>query len=143
MARPETANEQRTCHVCGKTGHASQFVKNRNKCLPCERKYRNERHAAGLGRSKTQQRDWNLRHEYGITLEDYERMYAEQKGCCAICGAHHARLCVDHDHKTGEVRKLLCLGCNFFVGYLEKRGGFLHEAVAYLDGFASKTNGTA
>ena len=56
---------------------------------------------------------------YGITEQDYERMYIAQNGCCAICGKHSStfkkRLSVDHNHKTGQVRGLLCYRCNKFV----------------------------
>lgn len=66
----------------------------------------------------------NLMQSYGLSLEDFKRMVVAQKGRCAICGRHHSkcpkgkgrrprvRLCVDHDHKTGVVRGLLCHNCN-------------------------------
>ena len=54
---------------------------------------------------------------YGITIEDYDRMYEEQGGRCAICrtdqpGGAGERFSVDHDHETGKVRGLLCNNCN-------------------------------
>lgn len=50
----------------------------------------------------------------GITAEEYDLRLAAQGGGCAICGAtpKTRRLHVDHDHKTGAVRGLLCLRCN-------------------------------
>lgn len=52
---------------------------------------------------------------YGISAEQYKILYEAQGGRCAICrratGATR-RLAVDHDHKTGEVRGLLCKPCN-------------------------------
>jgi len=57
--------------------------------------------------------------KYGITEADYERMYTAQNGCCAICKKHSSnfkrRLNIDHNHKTGQVRGLLCYRCNKFV----------------------------
>ena len=53
---------------------------------------------------------------YGITAEDYQRLYLLQGERCAICGVatgKRKRLAVDHDHETGEVRGLLCGKCNF------------------------------
>lgn len=54
--------------------------------------------------------------QYGLTVEDYNKMLKHQKGRCAICGKtekeHGRHLCVDHNHKTGMVRGLLCLYCN-------------------------------
>jgi hypothetical protein len=50
----------------------------------------------------------------GFTAEDYDRLLAAQGGGCAICKAppKTRRLHVDHDHKTGAVRGLLCHRCN-------------------------------
>ncbi len=69
---------------------------------------------------------------YGITNADYAARLAEQGGVCAICGRPerqiHPRsgvvqsLSVDHDHKTGEVRGLLCSRCNRLVGRAEAVG---------------------
>ena len=65
-----------------------------------------------------------LKYEYGITLEDYNKMLNEQEGKCAICQKHQNELkkilYVDHDHKTGEVRGLLCKNCNVALGFYEK-----------------------
>lgn len=64
----------------------------------------------------------HLRSQYGITPEDYDRMFAEQGGCCAICGRVYTtrRLHIDHDHGTGKIRRLLCSGCNGHVGWFER-----------------------
>ncbi len=53
---------------------------------------------------------------YGITAADYEAMYERQGGRCAICGAAEGKLVVDHNHKTGKVRELLCHLCNAMIG---------------------------
>ena len=58
--------------------------------------------------------------KYGITVEEYERKYESQKGCCAICGKPFAALCVDHNHETLTIRDLLCRLCNMRVGWIEK-----------------------
>ncbi len=67
------------------------------------------------------QRKCKLKKNFGITLEDYDRMFAEQKGLCKICGGDtpNKRLAIDHDHKTGKVRGLLCLRCNTKLGWYE------------------------
>jgi hypothetical protein len=48
-----------------------------------------------------------LKYEYGITLDDYNKMFNAQEGKCAICQKHQNELkktlCVDHDHKTGQL----------------------------------------
>lgn len=73
-----------------------------------------------------------LREKYGITPEDYERMFAEQQGRCAICHAEDPRLVVDHDHATGAVRGLLCHSCNVALGWLRDREDAAERAAEYL-----------
>lgn len=55
-----------------------------------------------------------LKRTYGITLDEYEAMQAAQDNVCAICGRppRSRSLHVDHDHKTGLIRGLLCMPCN-------------------------------
>lgn len=78
---------------------------------------------------------------YGITIEEYEAMFTEQRGRCALCGEPEkaslhgkvTRLTVDHDHDTGEVRGLLCRRCNWQLGLIE--ANFDLEALSmYLNG---------
>jgi hypothetical protein len=72
-------------------------------------------------------RDWWVKNKYGITSEEYEEMLKRQNGVCYICEkpetatfkGEPARLSVDHCHKTGAIRKLLCRNCNTTVGRLE------------------------
>jgi hypothetical protein len=63
-------------------------------------------------------------------------MFGEQKGCCAICGKHRSEfkngLAVDHDHKTGKIRKLLCIKCNVRLSVLENEE-FVIMANRYLE----------
>jgi len=77
-----------------------------------------------------------LLRKYNLTGADYNRMFNEQGGCCAICGKHQKdmkkKLAVDHDHETGEVRALLCGGCNTLVGRLEANPERVEKCHAYL-----------
>jgi hypothetical protein len=87
---------------------------------------------------KQYQADKWLKHTYGITRAEYERMFAAQDGCCAICrqpgkvnkGRLRA-LHVDHDHVTGQVRGLLCHQCNVSLHVIE-RPEWLTAAHQYL-----------
>jgi hypothetical protein len=76
------------------------------------------------------------KRKYGITLEDYNRMFEEQGGRCAICGTHQCAtgraLAVDHDHKTGKVRGLLCQACNTAIGKLNDDPELIHKAADYV-----------
>ena len=75
-------------------------------------------------------RNSRLKAEFGITATQYDAMYANQNGKCAICNtqetsksSHSAApkaLAVDHDHSTGKVRALLCSRCNQAVGMVKE-----------------------
>lgn len=78
-----------------------------------------------------------LRRVYNITVEDYKAMLVEQGGGCAVCGTvPDERLCVDHDHATGQVRGLLCRNCNRDLSVIERR-----EYAAKLNAYLEKTSG--
>lgn len=72
--------------------------------------------------------------QYGITLADYEKMFNKQSGVCAICGQPplDKALVVDHDHKTGKVRGLLCCLCNTMLGFAAESTKVLELAAQYL-----------
>lgn len=73
--------------------------------------------------------------KYGLTLEDYLRMEAEQHGCCAICDKRQRNdraLFIDHDHTTGRVRGLLCSRCNTTLGRFRDDTRFLKRCLVYL-----------
>lgn len=88
-------------------------------------------------------REWNLRDSFGLTGEDYTAMSVRQGNVCAICeqpetAIHHKTgepraLAVDHNHKTGAVRGLLCRDCNLGLGLFEDDRDILARAQAYLD----------
>lgn len=77
--------------------------------------------------------------KYGITIERYESMLDEQGGVCAICrGSDNGdkstgRFHVDHCHKTGKVRGLLCMSCNHGLGKFKDSIESLRSAAAYLE----------
>lgn len=75
---------------------------------------------------------------YGITSEQYWALYEAQGGVCAICqrakGTARRKLSVDHNHKTGEVRGLLCGPCNRDVlGHLRDDPAALRRGADYLE----------
>lgn len=84
-------------------------------------------------------RTQGIKNLYGhnFTTLDYNILFTEQKGSCRICGIHRDKLrkslSVDHNHKTGNVRALLCLGCNTKIGILE--GKLFTKALKYLKRF--------
>jgi hypothetical protein len=79
----------------------------------------------------------HLKYHYGLTVEQYQAMVEAQGNRCKICerGPEETgskRLCVDHDHKTGKVRSLLCHYCNKALGHLEDSVERLQAAIEYL-----------
>ncbi len=85
-------------------------------------------------------RNKSLVRDFGIDLAEYQRLFVEQKGVCAICsqpetekrGGKTKWLAVDHDHSTGAVRGLLCTACNKGIGLLQDSVAVLTSAIAYL-----------
>src|SRR5216110_416922 len=80
-----------------------------------------------------------LLFKYGITENDYDDLYRKQEGRCAVCkraaSSFKHRLSIDHDHKTGEIRGLLCIHCNrYIVGRHRREHGsdLLKAAYEYL-----------
>lgn len=72
---------------------------------------------------------------YGLKAGEYDAMLARQGGRCYICGATPSRpLVVDHDHRTGAVRALLCHHCNVTLGHALESTEILRRAVLYLEG---------
>jgi hypothetical protein len=72
----------------------------------------------------------------GLTEDEYNRLFEQQGGVCAICGhtgtGKHGYLCVDHDHKTGKVRGLLCNSCNMGLGHFGDNASILKKMIDYL-----------
>lgn len=83
-------------------------------------------------------KDLRLRREFHITLNHFNYVKEFQQGGCAICGKKVTkkgipiRLAVDHDHKTGEVRGLLCLTCNKGLALFFDDAKLLYNAYRYL-----------
>lgn len=93
--------------------------------------WREEQNAKRRGRP---QRHVHLKHFYGMTEEQYAAMFASQGGCCAICQQPSLRtLHVDHCHRTGKIRALLCTHCNNALGAMHDDPARLRAAADYLE----------
>jgi hypothetical protein len=71
---------------------------------------------------------------YGINLDAYNELKEAQSNKCAICKAEPTQreLAIDHDHKTGKIRGLLCLNCNVGISYFKDNPFLLQQAISYL-----------
>jgi len=129
-SRGTLTETHKRCPKCLEWKTHDQFRKDKSKlmnlstlCSPCQIGY-------------------DLQKRYGIGLEEFTDLLAKQGGGCAICGATKGskksdRLFVDHDHKTGKVRGLLCHRCNCMLGYSRDKVSNLRRGIQYLEG-ASK-----
>lgn len=126
------------CPKCQNIQTISRFNKNKNTkfgiacyCKPCsknrnKRKYDSEYH-----------RSYNLKKNHNITSEEYNKMFVKQNKLCGICQKDLTILKknnvhLDHCHKTGKIRGILCLNCNFGLGSFKDNEEFLEKAIQYL-----------
>lgn len=87
-------------------------------------------------RRQEKHRAQQLMAKYGITVEDWDRMFAEQGGVCAAChrpSPDGGRLHVDHNHKTKKVRGLLCSPCNIIIGQADEQPARLRSIAGYVE----------
>lgn len=80
--------------------------------------------------------NWHLQKNFGISVEQYREMSARQNDVCAICKRpetmKNRSLAVDHCHKTGRIRGLLCGGCNVSLGRVNDDPALLQSMIDYL-----------
>jgi hypothetical protein len=141
--------EMKHCKTCNTTKPLSDFGllrgKPRHICKECRKQESKDWYEKNKDRKKALsqkykhiKKDKDLQSTYGIDLETYHKMLAEQNHQCKICLAHQDTLkramCVDHDHNTGKVRGLLCDTCNRSLGLLKDNVDTLMRAVDYLRG---------
>lgn len=126
----------KTCNKC-KTP-SLDFYKGQTCCKTCSK-------AASKKWKQNNQdkvKDYHLDNGYGIKIEEYNSMLAAQNGACKICLKPESsldsrsklpkKLAVDHCHKTGKVRGLLCYNCNRGIGLLKDDYDIVQRAAEYL-----------
>lgn len=126
-----------TCAKCGVVRVQRRVRANGSVGWAC-REARRERRLAnpaawqGVVRSGTRETPAARRlRKYGVTPDQYDALVTLQAGRCAIC-QREAPLHVDHDHATGRVRGLLCMGCNTGLGHFRDSATALRQAAIYL-----------
>lgn len=84
--------------------------------------------------NKEKWKDKDLQKRYGVSLEQYNKMLAEQDNVCYICKDNKSNkaLAVDHCHTTGQVRRLLCSNCNTSLGLLKEDIGLMEKLIEYV-----------
>ena len=141
-----------SCPICGvvRTSENS-YGSTQTYCKSCLSKYNKKRYSGG-NRGNHGNRGYYLEQKFGITSEDYKDMMEAQGGTCAICNGKNAvrkratfgnkpftiALAVDHNHKTGKVRGLLCNSCNTSLGKFKDDITLLKRAIEYLEETSEK-----
>ncbi len=142
--------ELKQCSACKELLDEECFTKRteyrgklRSQCRKCVNKRNLERYYAS---DKTQKRKitykYNLKVNYGLNVEEYNKIYEEQKGVCAICssplenvflGIEGTRSALDHCHMSGKNRQILCILCNTGLGVFRDNPVYLSKAKEYLE----------
>lgn len=124
------------CPCCKKSKREDEYYKNSYRstgraahCKKCVVAKQTARYTKD--EIKLKNRKHKLKIQYGLTIEDYEKMCQEQDHQCFIC-KERVRLVVDHNHTTGKVRKLLCHNCNAGLGHFRENPVFLDAAKEYV-----------
>lgn len=148
-------DNKKLCGKCRNILDISKFNKQKSRknglqlwCSDCIRIDKSRRYHGGRSEiMKNQWRGYTLKRKYGITTEDYNKMADLQQGKCAICGEEQLtennqyntkKLVIDHSHKNGKVRGLLCSECNNGMGKLKDSVEILKKAINYLKKYDSQ-----
>lgn len=120
----------------------ANFTLPTNRCRECWNKYQceytKERRVENeefRNKLSAHTRKSTLKAKYGITEEQYQEMHRIQGGVCAICKfpcSSGDKLSVDHCHKTGEIRGLLCKSCNIAIAAVDESEDVIYSMLDYL-----------
>lgn len=138
------------CTVCKQNKEYKQYHKSKAtkdgygyRCISCDRAARENYRKTNEDRFRKVARKKQLKHKYGLSTGDYEKMLLSQNSGCAICETKNPNgetsdsdfmkhFSVDHCHNSGKVRGLLCTACNRALGFLQESPKILSRALEYL-----------
>ncbi len=154
------------CTKCLKTKELNMFSTNKQgkgglqpRCRECQKKYRREWYKANrelakkintawsdknpnhgkewYKANKNKARNYQLKRDFGISIEEYGKMLELQGYRCKICLVDASKFnkvfAVDHSHKTGKIRGLLCGPCNSAIGLMKEKIEVFKSAISYLE----------
>ena len=122
------------CSTCKQEKPLSDFYKKRSICKICSNKASSKWKKENKEKDQLSRQKSKLKAKYGITIEQYQAMVEEQKGVCYICKSENPnrKLNVDHCHKSGKIRRLLCDKCNMTLGLVNDSQELLKQFLFYL-----------
>jgi hypothetical protein len=128
--RPEKGYREKSCKEC----RYAQARSNKNRAANVARYRSSDKYKESIRRG--------VLKKYGLTIEEYNNVVESQDGLCAICKNPETRtirgklksLSVDHDHKTGRVRGIICDNCNTILGRVKDSEDHLLALLDYLRG---------
>jgi hypothetical protein len=154
ISRKEAASKNMIYFFSGepcKNGHVSLRYTKNNLCLLCARSEETKKKSKLYYANNSQkiiekvrqysidnpfyERSNRLKRRYGITLEEFNSMFIRQGKRCLLCGTDSPdgrNWAVDHSHKTGEVRGILCTKCNVMIAMARDSVDMLRRGISYL-----------
>lgn len=117
------------CQVCHNESVTTWRAENKERWGRYMKEYR-KKNADRIRESD--RRRW-LMTKYGITPKEYDELLVKHDSNCHVCHKpSFGRLIVDHDHVTGQIRGLLCHGCNLGIGHLQDDPEVMASALDYV-----------
>lgn len=97
---------------------------------------------AHISRNINYQKAYQKKYRYNLSIEEYDLKLKEQNYSCAICDIHKddysKEFSVDHNHKTGKIRALLCTRCNSGIGFFRESISIMKKAINYTKKYNTK-----
>jgi len=130
------------CTKCGVQKPLSEFHKDkatktgvRSNCKQCYSLFHTQYYENNIEKVKAKNKKQWLKRKYNIEVEEFDGLKIKQNNCCAICKTtleDGFLVHVDHDHKTGKIRGILCRWCNTGLGNFKDSCDSLESAINYL-----------
>ena len=132
------------CNKCRAEVEKNRRARNRNPLTEVQKEARRESSRKwrrnNLEKAILMSRNTDYKRKYGITIDDYNMMLELQSGVCAICSQEcktEKNLAVDHDHKNGQIRALLCKNCNTGLGSFNDNIENMQKAIDYVKSYSN------
>jgi hypothetical protein len=139
------APTEKCCSLCKKTKKAEEFSETfrtvdglHSRCKSCINNIARERYKEDPVKLSEINRRAKYKAKYGLTVDDYDVLFAKQGGKCALCGIDNTgrenakHFAIDHCHDTGVIRGLLCSPCNTALGLMKDNVDTMYNAIGYV-----------